>query len=86
MFEFKLNVKKTENLTTDVNKSSCVLIKDADLARTSVSRNLGSAKAYRGGGELMRECSKVQAPFVNWTALRQEGARALEAEDLKTVV
>ncbi|VDP25566.1 unnamed protein product [Heligmosomoides polygyrus] len=48
-FGLKLNVKKTEYLTTDVNESSSIKIDGAELALTSVFKYLGSAIASDGG-------------------------------------
>uniref|UniRef100_A0A183FPM7 Reverse transcriptase domain-containing protein n=1 Tax=Heligmosomoides polygyrus TaxID=6339 RepID=A0A183FPM7_HELPZ len=49
IFGLKLNVKKTEYLTTDVSESSSIKINGTELARTSVFKYLGSAIASDGG-------------------------------------
>ncbi|VDP28245.1 unnamed protein product [Heligmosomoides polygyrus] len=67
-FELKLNVKKTEYLTTDVNESGSIRINGAELARTSVFEYLGSAIASDGG--LMVEVnSHVSAAWSKWRSL-----------------
>ncbi|VDO87416.1 unnamed protein product [Heligmosomoides polygyrus] len=48
-FGLKLNVKKTEYLTTDVNESGSIKINGTELARTSVFKYLGSAIASYSG-------------------------------------
>ncbi|VDP42118.1 unnamed protein product [Heligmosomoides polygyrus] len=64
MFGLKLNVRKTEYLTTDENKSGSIMIGGIELARS--------------------ECSLVQVAFADWRALRKEGTRAPEVEDLQS--
>uniref|UniRef100_A0A8L8KDJ5 G_PROTEIN_RECEP_F2_3 domain-containing protein n=1 Tax=Heligmosomoides polygyrus TaxID=6339 RepID=A0A8L8KDJ5_HELPZ len=49
LFGLKLNVKKTEYLTTDVNESCSIKINGTELARTSVFKYLGSAVASDDG-------------------------------------
>ncbi|VDO25035.1 unnamed protein product [Heligmosomoides polygyrus] len=48
-FGLKLNVKKIEYLTTDVNESGSIKINGTELARTSVFKHLGSAIPSDGG-------------------------------------
>ncbi|VDO75490.1 unnamed protein product [Heligmosomoides polygyrus] len=68
MFGLKLNVKKTEYLTTDVNESGSVRLTVTELARTSVFKYLGSAIASDGG--LMVEMnSRVSASWSKWRSL-----------------
>ncbi|VDP00963.1 unnamed protein product [Heligmosomoides polygyrus] len=64
MFGLKLNVKKTEYLTTDVNESGSIRIDGTELARTSVFKYLGS------DGNLMVEViSRVSAAWCKWRSL-----------------
>ncbi|VDP04252.1 unnamed protein product [Heligmosomoides polygyrus] len=68
MFGLKLNVKKTEYLTTDVNESGSIKIDGTELARTSVFKYLGSAIASDGG--LMVEVnSRVSAAWSKWRSV-----------------
>ncbi|VDO95061.1 unnamed protein product [Heligmosomoides polygyrus] len=68
MFGLKLNVKKTEYLTTNVNESGSIEIDGTELARTSVFNYLGSAIASNGG--LMVEVnSRVSAAWSKWRSL-----------------
>ncbi|VDP22105.1 unnamed protein product [Heligmosomoides polygyrus] len=45
----KLNVKKTEYMTTDEDESSSIKVNGIELPRTSVFKYLGSAIASDGG-------------------------------------
>ncbi|VDO84713.1 unnamed protein product [Heligmosomoides polygyrus] len=65
-FGLKLNVKKTEYLTTDVNESGSIRINGTELARTSVFKYLGSAIASDGG--LMVEVNS-HAAWSKWRSL-----------------
>ncbi|VDP11972.1 unnamed protein product [Heligmosomoides polygyrus] len=68
MFGLKMNVKKTEYLTTDVNESGSIKINGTELARTSLFRYLGSAIASDGG--LMVEVNScVSAAWSKWRSL-----------------
>ncbi|VDO83063.1 unnamed protein product [Heligmosomoides polygyrus] len=61
-FGLKLNVKKTEYLTTDVTESSSIQVIGIELRRTSVFKYLGSAVA--SDGNLMVEVkSRVSAAW-----------------------
>ncbi|VDO61015.1 unnamed protein product [Heligmosomoides polygyrus] len=67
-FGLKLNVKKTEHLTTDVTESSSIKVNGIELPRTSVSKYLGSAIA--SAGKLMAEVnSRVSAAWSKWRSL-----------------
>ncbi|VDP52182.1 unnamed protein product [Heligmosomoides polygyrus] len=67
-FGLKLNVKKTEYLTTDVSESGSIKISGTELARTSVFKYLGSAIASDGG--LMVELnSRMSAAWSKWRSL-----------------
>ncbi|VDO93776.1 unnamed protein product [Heligmosomoides polygyrus] len=67
-FGLKLNVKKTEYLTTDVNESGSIKINGTELAGTSVFKYLESAIASDGG--LMVEVnSRVSAAWSKWRSL-----------------
>ncbi|VDO69250.1 unnamed protein product [Heligmosomoides polygyrus] len=69
-FVLKLNVKKTEYLTTDVNESGSIKINGTgtELARTSVFKYMGSAIASDSG--LMVEVnSRVSAAWSKWRSL-----------------
>ncbi|VDP11322.1 unnamed protein product [Heligmosomoides polygyrus] len=60
MFGLRLNVKKTEYLTTDVNEFGSIKINGTERARTSVLKHLGPATA--SDGSLMVEVnSRVSA-------------------------
>ncbi|VDP21806.1 unnamed protein product [Heligmosomoides polygyrus] len=48
MFGLKLNVKQTEYITTDVNEPGSIKIDGSELARTSLSKYMGSAIASDG--------------------------------------
>ncbi|VDO84985.1 unnamed protein product [Heligmosomoides polygyrus] len=66
------NVKEIKYLTTDVIESGSIKINETELARTSVSKYLGSAIASVHG--LMAEvnprvCCLVQVTFADWRAL-----------------
>ncbi|VDO60933.1 unnamed protein product [Heligmosomoides polygyrus] len=68
VFELKLNVKKTEYLTTDVSESGSIKINGTELARTSVLKYLGSAIA--SDSSLMVEVnSRVSAAWSKWRSL-----------------
>ncbi|VDP01431.1 unnamed protein product [Heligmosomoides polygyrus] len=68
MFGLKLNVKKSEYLTTDISESGSIKINGTELARTSVFKYLGSAIASDGG--LMVEVnSRVSAAWSKWRSL-----------------
>ncbi|VDO18685.1 unnamed protein product [Heligmosomoides polygyrus] len=67
MFGLKLNVKKTECLTTDVNESGSIKIEGTELARTSVSKYLGSIAS--DGGLMVEVNSRVSAAWSNWRSL-----------------
>ncbi|VDO78014.1 unnamed protein product [Heligmosomoides polygyrus] len=69
-FELKLNVKKTEYLTTDVNESGSIKINGTKLVRTTAFKYLGSAIASDGG--LMVEVNS------------REDTRAPEVDDLQS--
>ncbi|VDP38968.1 unnamed protein product [Heligmosomoides polygyrus] len=60
VFGLKLNVKKTEYLTTDVNESGCIKVCGTELARTSVFKYLGSGIGSDGSFMVERtpSCSK----------------------------
>ncbi|VDP47938.1 unnamed protein product [Heligmosomoides polygyrus] len=60
MFGLKLNVKKTEYLTTDVNESGSMKVNGTELARTSVLKYLGSA-IVSDGGLMVEVNSRVSA-------------------------
>ncbi|VDO91735.1 unnamed protein product [Heligmosomoides polygyrus] len=62
MFGLKLNVKKTEYLTTDVNESGSIKINGTELARTSLLKHLESAIASDGG--LMVEVNATLRPVA----------------------
>ncbi|VDP20896.1 unnamed protein product [Heligmosomoides polygyrus] len=57
-FGLKLNVKKTEYLTTDVTESSSIKVNGIELPRTSVFKYLGSA--VTSDGKLMIEVNSIQ--------------------------
>ncbi|VDP34535.1 unnamed protein product [Heligmosomoides polygyrus] len=68
MFGLKLNVKKTEYFTTEVNESGSVNLNGTELARTSVFKYLGSTIASDGG--LMVDVnSRVSAAWSNRRSL-----------------
>ncbi|VDP54547.1 unnamed protein product [Heligmosomoides polygyrus] len=68
MFGLKLNVNKTEYLTTDVNKCGSIKINGPELAHTSVLKYLRSAVAI--DGSLMVEVnSRVSAACSKWRSL-----------------
>ncbi|VDP11557.1 unnamed protein product [Heligmosomoides polygyrus] len=67
-FGLKLNVKKTECITTDVTESSSIKVNSIELPRTSVFKYLGSAVA--SDGKLMVEVnSRVSAAWFKWRSL-----------------
>ncbi|VDP15013.1 unnamed protein product [Heligmosomoides polygyrus] len=67
-FGLKLNVKKTEYLTTEVNESSSIKVNGIELPRVSVFEYLGSAAA--SDGNLMTEVnSRVSAAWSKWRSL-----------------
>ncbi|VDP07231.1 unnamed protein product [Heligmosomoides polygyrus] len=67
-FGFRLNVKKTEYLTTDVTESSSIKVNGIELPRSSVFKYLGSAVA--SDGKLMVEVnSRVSAAWSKWRSL-----------------
>ncbi|VDP15302.1 unnamed protein product [Heligmosomoides polygyrus] len=67
-FGLKLNVKKTEYLTTDVTESSSIKVNGIELPRTSVFKYLGSA--VTSDGKLMIEVnSRVSAAWSKWRSL-----------------
>ncbi|VDO18541.1 unnamed protein product [Heligmosomoides polygyrus] len=68
LFELILNLKKTENLTTDVNESGFIKINGAELARTSVFMYLGSA-IDSDGGLKVEVNSRVSAAWCKWCSL-----------------
>ncbi|VDO18768.1 unnamed protein product [Heligmosomoides polygyrus] len=68
MFGLKLNVKKTEYLTTDVTESSSIKVNGIELPRTVVFKYLGSA--VTSDGKLMIEVnSRVSAAWSKWRSL-----------------
>ncbi|VDO65133.1 unnamed protein product [Heligmosomoides polygyrus] len=68
MFALKLNVKKTEYVTTVVNESGSIKIDGPELPRTSVFKYLGSA--IESDGKLMVEVnSHVTAASFKWRSL-----------------
>ncbi|VDP14487.1 unnamed protein product [Heligmosomoides polygyrus] len=67
-FGLKLNVKKTEYLTTDVNESGSIKINGTELARTSVFKFLRSAIAS-DGGLTVEVNSRVSAAWSKWRSL-----------------
>ncbi|VDP12537.1 unnamed protein product [Heligmosomoides polygyrus] len=82
-FGLRLDVKKTEYLTTDFTESSSIKVNGTELARTTVFKYLGSAVA--SDGKLMVEVnscvsaawSKWEVALADWRALRQEDTGAL---------
>ncbi|VDO67474.1 unnamed protein product, partial [Heligmosomoides polygyrus] len=67
-FGLRLNVKKTEYLTTDVTESSSIKVNGIELPRTAVFKYLGSAVA--SDGKLMVEVnSRVNAAWSKWRSL-----------------
>ncbi|VDO66763.1 unnamed protein product [Heligmosomoides polygyrus] len=67
-FGLKLNVKKTEYLTTDVNESSSIKVNDIKLPCTAVFKYLGLAVA--SDAKLMVEVnSRVSAAWSKWRSL-----------------
>ncbi|VDP11342.1 unnamed protein product [Heligmosomoides polygyrus] len=67
-FGLKLNVKKTEYLTTDVTESSSIKVNGIELPRTAVFKYLGSAVA--SDGKLMVEVnSRVSVAWSTWRSL-----------------
>ncbi|VDO19488.1 unnamed protein product [Heligmosomoides polygyrus] len=68
MFGLKLNVKKTEYLTTDVNESGSTKIDGTELARTSVFKYLGSAIAS-DGSLIVEVNSRASAAWSKWRSL-----------------
>ncbi|VDP11736.1 unnamed protein product [Heligmosomoides polygyrus] len=90
MFGLKLNVKKTEYFTTDVNESGSIKINGTELARTSVFKYLGSAIA--SDGSLMVEVnSRVSAAWSKWRSLTgvlcdKKMPERLKSKIYKTVV
>ncbi|VDP31243.1 unnamed protein product [Heligmosomoides polygyrus] len=64
----RLNVKKTEYLTTDFTESSSIKVNGIELLRSSVFKYLGSAVA--SDGNLMTEVnSRVNAAWSKWRSL-----------------
>ncbi|VDP08154.1 unnamed protein product [Heligmosomoides polygyrus] len=71
-FGLKLNVKKTEYLTTDVNESGSIKFIGTELAGTSVFKYLGPATASDGSliVEVIVEVnSRVSAAWSKWCSL-----------------
>ncbi|VDO99872.1 unnamed protein product [Heligmosomoides polygyrus] len=68
MFGLKLNLMKTEYLTTDVNESGSIKINGTELARASVFKYLGSAIAS-DGGLVVEVNSRVSAAWSKWRSL-----------------
>ncbi|VDO64093.1 unnamed protein product [Heligmosomoides polygyrus] len=66
-FGLRLNVKKTEYLTTDVTESSSIKVDGIELPRTAVFKYLGSAVA--SDGKLMVEVNSRVSPGL--CAVRQ---------------
>ncbi|VDP35289.1 unnamed protein product [Heligmosomoides polygyrus] len=67
-FGLKLNVKKTEHLTTDFTESSSIKVNGIELPCTSVFKYLGSAVA--SDGNLITEVnSRVSAAWSKWRSL-----------------
>ncbi|VDP22515.1 unnamed protein product [Heligmosomoides polygyrus] len=64
-FGLRLNVKKTEYLTTDVTESTSIKVNGIGLPRTSVFKYLGSAVA--SDGNLMTEVNS-RTKMLRWTA------------------
>ncbi|VDP08560.1 unnamed protein product [Heligmosomoides polygyrus] len=84
-FGLKLNFKKTEYLTTDVNESGSNKINGTELARTSVFKYLGSAIASDGG--LMVEVNlRVSAAWSNWRSLTGVLCDRKITEHLKSMI
>ncbi|VDP19453.1 unnamed protein product [Heligmosomoides polygyrus] len=73
MFGLKLNVRKTEYLTTDVNESGYIKI-DGTERHALRCLNMGPAIASDGDlmAELTREGSLVHVAFADWRALRYQ--------------
>ncbi|VDP06675.1 unnamed protein product [Heligmosomoides polygyrus] len=67
-FGLRLNVKKTEYLTTDVTESSSIKVNGIELPRTAVFKYLGSTVA--SDGKLVVEVnSRVSAARTKWRSL-----------------
>ncbi|VDP11945.1 unnamed protein product [Heligmosomoides polygyrus] len=84
-YGLRLNVKKTEYMTTDEDESSYIKVNGIELPRTSVFRCLGSAIASDGG--LLVEAnsrSEVQMALSDGSAVRQEDTRVPKVEDLQS--
>ena len=68
MFGLRLNVNKTEYLTTDPNEPGSIKIDDAVLKRTETFKYLGSALA--SDGSLNSEVSaRVSAAWSKWRSM-----------------
>ncbi|VDP11891.1 unnamed protein product [Heligmosomoides polygyrus] len=83
-FGLRLNVKKTEYLTTDVTESSSIKVNGIELPRTSVFKYLGSAVA--SDGNLMTEVnSRVSAAWSNTLRMDMKvtGVHPDQAQDLE---
>ncbi|VDO83187.1 unnamed protein product [Heligmosomoides polygyrus] len=74
MFGLRLNAKKTEYLTTDLNESGSNRINGTELARTSIFRYLGSAIAMCGAEcwpatkETESRLSVMETKMLHWVA------------------
>ncbi|VDO89274.1 unnamed protein product [Heligmosomoides polygyrus] len=89
-FGLKLNVKKTEYLTTDVTESSSIKVSGIELPRTAVFKFLGLAVA--SDGKLMVEVnSRMSAAWSKWRSLTgvlcdEKMPERLKSKIYKTVV
>ncbi|VDP31888.1 unnamed protein product [Heligmosomoides polygyrus] len=85
MSGLKLNVKKAEYLTTDVNESGSIKVNDIELPRTSLFKYLGSAIAS-DGGLIVEVNSCLSAAWCKWRSLTGVLCDRMIAEHLESKI